>query len=227
MNIAEGVLIAVTFAAPVAAVQAQKWIERHREKRRGKDYVFRTLMATRAARVSAEHVQALNMIDLEFYGGGTKEKKVREVWKQYLDHLNTRYDKEAAAAWGMRQDELFVDLLYEMANCLGYDFDKTHIKNSSYSPVAHGNLGHDQNLIRWGLVKILTGNASIPVTLTPRSTEDAEAQAEVQRLLLENLRGQRPYLVKIANDNHPDDAPTLSPPVSPKALAAASEDRKG
>lgn len=220
MNISEWILIAVTFAAPTAAVQAQKWIERHREKRRGRDYVFRTLMATRAARVSPDHVQALNMIDLEFYGGGAKEKKVREVWRQYLDHLDTRYEKDEAAAWNMRQGGLFVDLLYEMANCLGYDFDKTHIKNSSYSPVAHGNLEQDQNNIRFGLAKVLTGNASIPVTLLPRSNEDAAAQAELQDLLLANLRGQRPYLVKIMSDSAVPNLSNPALPTPPRAIAS-------
>ena len=226
MNISEGILVLVTFVAPIAAVQAQKWIERHREKRRGKDFIFRTLMATRAARVSREHVQALNMIDLEFYGGGTREKRVREVWRQYLDHLNTQYDKAAAATWSMRQDELFVDLLYEMANCLGYDFDKIHIKNSSYSPVAHGNLEEVHNVIRLGLANVLKGRVSIPVTLTPRSPEDGEAQAEVQRLLLENLRGERPYLVKIAENKPTPDNSTLATPIARKVVESAPTDGK-
>lgn len=220
MNISEGVLIAVTLFAPIAAVQAQKWIERHREKRRGKDFVFRTLMATRAARLSAEHVQALNMIDLEFYGGGPSEKKVRGFWKQYLDHLGTQHEKDAAAAWTMRQNELFVDLLYEMANCLGYDFDKTHIKNSFYSPVAHGNLEQDQQVIRLGLARVLTGNLAIPVTLIPRSAEDGKNQAEVQKLLLESLRGERPYLVKIASDQ------PIVFPSPPKVTSSPPTERK-
>lgn len=206
MNIAEWILITVTFLAPVAPVQAQKWIERHREKRRGKDYVFRTMMATRAARVSAEHVQALNMIDLEFYGGGAKEKKVREVWRQYLDHLNTRHDKEAAAAWGMRQDDLFVDLLYEMANCLGYDFDKTHIKNSSYSPVAHGNLEQDQNLIRWGLVNILTGKAAFPIVSKAATDDEAKEQSELRRLLMAYLADTNPRPVRVVVDSEAHEA---------------------
>ena len=40
------------------------------------------------------------MIDLEFYGGGRSEKRVREAWKAYLDHLNIQYDKNHAAATG-------------------------------------------------------------------------------------------------------------------------------
>ena len=48
------------------AVQVQKWLEVFREERGRKLWIFKTLMATRASAVSAEHVQALNMIDLEF-----------------------------------------------------------------------------------------------------------------------------------------------------------------
>jgi len=38
------------------------------ERRNRKAWLFHSLMAPRAARVSPEHVQALNMIDLVFYG---------------------------------------------------------------------------------------------------------------------------------------------------------------
>jgi hypothetical protein len=61
-------LILATIAGPILAVQAHKWVERLREGRNRKLRLFERLMATRAARLSAEHVQALNMIDLVFYG---------------------------------------------------------------------------------------------------------------------------------------------------------------
>ena len=207
MNIAEGILICVTFMGPVAAVQAQKWIERRQAKRKGKDYVFRTLMATRAARLSTEHVQALNMIDLEFYGGGPKEKGVREAWKQYLDHLNTRYENDVAGAWGIRQTDLLIELMYQMSNCLGYDFDRTQIKNSVYSPVAHGNLELEQNVIRLGLVNILTGKAAFPIVAQAASDEEAKEQAQVRKLLTEYLSGKMPQPVRIVADPNPATAP--------------------
>jgi hypothetical protein len=201
MTTVEGILIFVTlFTGPVAAVQAEKWLERRHAKRKGKDYIFRTLMATRAARISPEHVKALNMIDLEFYGGRNKEKRVREAWRAYLDHLNVQYDKDHAAASEIRRDELFVDLLYQMALCLGFDFDKTHIKNSTYSPVAHGNLELDQNSIRLGLVNILTGKAAFPIVAQPATDEEAKEQAELRRLLTAYLSNPNPLPVRIVGD---------------------------
>jgi len=200
MTVAEGVLIFVTlFTGPVAAVQAEQWLERRRTKRRGKEHVFRTLMATRAARLSTEHVQALNMIDLEFYGGGPKERAVREAWRQYLDHLNTRYESDTLPAWLTRQTDFFIDLLYEMSNSLGYDFDKTHIKNSTYWPVAHGNLEQEQTVIRTGLVNILTGKAAFPIA-AQTTPEEAKEQAELRRLLTAYLSNTNPLPVRIVAD---------------------------
>ena len=60
-------IIFATFFGPIVAVQAQKWIENFREKKREKKYVFAMLMYTRGTRVSPEHVQALNRIELAFY----------------------------------------------------------------------------------------------------------------------------------------------------------------
>jgi hypothetical protein len=64
----ETYLILATFAGPIIAVQTQKWIERANERRLAHRRIFYALMATRAMRASVEHVQALNMIDLEFQG---------------------------------------------------------------------------------------------------------------------------------------------------------------
>jgi hypothetical protein len=132
-------VIVATVMGPILAVQAQKYLERHRDQKRAKDTIFRVLMATRASRLSGEHVQALNGIELAFYGGGKKGKKVLEAWKAYHYHLNDKsYAPERTPEWVTRQIDLFIDLLHEMAVSLGYDFDKTHIKNSWYSPEAHG-----------------------------------------------------------------------------------------
>lgn len=96
------VTIAAIILGPILAVQAQKILEGRREKRTRRLDLFRTLMKTRAERISRDHVQALNMIDIEFYGRRIfgrrfqikKEKRVTNAWKTYNDHLNqrTQYD---------------------------------------------------------------------------------------------------------------------------------------
>jgi len=182
-------IVISTVMGPILAVQAQKYLERHRDQKRAKDTIFRVMMATRASRLTAEHVQALNGIELAFYGGGEKEKRVREAWKAYHNHLNDKsYQPDRTAEWGVRIIDLFIDLLHEMAVCLGYDFDKTHLKSSWYSPEAHGTIEQEFNVIRGGLAEILTGKRSFPVVGLAASEDEAKQMAELRNLLIEWLK---------------------------------------
>jgi uncharacterized protein DUF6680 len=88
--------------------------------------------------VSADHVQALNMIDIEFYGGRTTEDRaVVDAWKIYLDHLNHKYDDRQLDAWVEKGTDLFTELLFAMSKALGLKFDKVHLKRGVYFPIAH------------------------------------------------------------------------------------------
>jgi hypothetical protein len=62
--------------------------------------------------------------------------------------------------------DLLVELLHKMAIVLEYDFDKTHIKNSSYSPKAHGELEEQQAAIRKYVIEVLEGNRPVPLFVT-------------------------------------------------------------
>lgn len=105
MSNGELAIVIATFLGPVFAVRAQKWIERAREKRQRKVFVFDTLMAARTARLSPEHVRALNAIDLAFYGRRllgkhirTKnEQKVIDAWREYYDQTDRQEPKPAPA----------------------------------------------------------------------------------------------------------------------------------
>jgi hypothetical protein len=182
-------IVIATVMGPILAVQAQKYLERHRDQKRAKDTIFRVLMATRASRLTPDHVQALNGIELAFYGGGEKEKRVREAWRAYHHHLNDKsYQPDRMGDWEVRQIDLLIDLLHEMAVCLGYDFDKTHLKNSWYSPVAHGTIEQEWNVIRGGMAEILTGKRSFPVVGLAASDNEAAQMAELRKLLIEWLK---------------------------------------
>jgi len=199
--------------APLLAIQAQKWIERIREKHQRKLYVFGTLMATRASRLSPEHVQALNMIDLAFYGRKilssryqTKaEQSITEAWKKYLDQLAAQYNKDNDAevsSWHKKNDEFFFELLSKMATALGYHFDDVHLQKNIYNPVAYGEQELDQLIIRKNLAKVLTGKQSIPMNVTsfPVSEDAIAKQHEVQSKLIECLEGKKAVKVKIEKD---------------------------
>ncbi len=149
--------------APIIALWVTEKRQKSKEKIERKNWLFRTLMATRGTCLAPEHVQALNMIDIEFYGSKPKDKKVIEAWKAYLDLLNTTTMSEEL--WSRKREELLLDLLNSMAENLGYELSKTTIKSTSYFPVGHANMENEQTWIRKGFSEIFQGKRAFPVTL--------------------------------------------------------------
>lgn len=191
MQLNDVLMISATFMGPILAVQAQKAIERARERRGRKSWLFHTLMATRAARVSAEHVQALNMIDLVFYGspffGFKRRSKTEQVvldsWKEYLDHLNTKVDERDLSVWSSKSDELFVNLLYSISQDVHFQFDRVQLKKGVYSPIAHGDLEFEQAATRKLWLKVLSGQSPLKMEITniPRpSSNSADGPGKVE-----------------------------------------------
>lgn len=193
MTLTEILIVAATLIAPLLAVQAQKWLERFREDRDRKLRVFKTLMATRAATVSPEHVQALNMIDLEFQGD--KFKTVRTEWKTYLDLLGSypKEDEKLQAIWGERRVDLLARVLMEMGKSLGYEFDEVHVKKGIYAPQAHSEIENEQILLRRGLLRLIYGDYSLKMDVKslPVTAESATEQQHLRKRLIELLEGER------------------------------------
>ena len=169
---------------PILAVQAQKIVEGFKEKRARRMGVFKTLMATRAERLNKEHVQALNMIDIEFYGRmipfintryqSGKEQAVTHAWKSYNSHLNQKGEYESDDLWIKTGDDLFTELLYSMAQSLGYDYDKVQLQRDCYRPIAHGNLENTQLGILDGLNNVINKGHPIPMRVVNLPVQQEE-----------------------------------------------------
>ena len=211
MSTSDWIMVSAILLAPILAVQIQKHLELIREKRKRKLNIFHTLMATRGNKISQSHVQSLNMIDIEFYGNkifgiqkqNNDEKAIVEAWKLYHDQLNTKYDEDELAVWIAKCDDLFVELLYKMSKGLGYDFDKVQLKRGIYTPIAHGEQEIALITIRDQLVKILTGNQPLPMSIVDVNTteEDRKKQELIQQGLIEYLDGKRIVKMKICSDD--------------------------
>ena len=163
MKLVDVVTILALLLSPLIALQVSEMIQRRREGRQRRLGVFRTLMTTRATGVAHDHVQALNMIDIEFQGEDAKSKAVLNAWKAYLDHLNSPQTNEAV--WVSKKDDLFVDLLYEMSRHLDYDFDKTYIRRTSYFPKGVADQVTDDGVIRRGLAGVMRGDGAFPIRI--------------------------------------------------------------
>jgi len=103
-------------------------------------------------------------IDLEFEPKKKHEKKVLHAWKEYLDLLGNR--NLPPDQWDVKRVDLLVELLFHMGLALNYDFDKTQIRNGTYSPGAHGKIENQQEAIRQGVIDILEGKRVLPMQVT-------------------------------------------------------------
>lgn len=174
VTISDWLIIAATLLSPVIAIQVQKLIERTAERRNAQQDIFRVLMATRATRLDAAHVHALNRIDLDFGTAGrrqnAREREVINRWKLYADQLNaTLPDKPTdaqAEAWVQRADDLFIELLFALSTALGYSFDKVQLRRAVYRPIAHGLIEGRQEAIQLGIAGLFTGETTLPMRVT-------------------------------------------------------------
>lgn len=205
MTIGDWLIIVAVLAGPILAVQVQKLIESWRESKLRKNNIFKTLMATRGRTLSPIHVEALNMIDLEFSSGKPKDKMVVDAWKIYRDHLNSlkvdRGDRDYSfklERWTDKANDLLADLLAAMAKVVGYDFDKVHLKKGSYTPQGYVDIEFEQDFIRKSMVKLFLNDAKIPIQIiTPSDTTEISSEERLRQLLIEHYEGNKPIRVII------------------------------
>ncbi|MEC4337238.1 DUF6680 family protein [Stenotrophomonas pavanii] len=167
VTISDGLIVFATLAGPILAVQAQKFLEARGASSQRKKAVFETLMATRGAKLSLEHVRALNMIEVTYYGRSERlrskgEAEVLSAWREYLDFLSDVNDRWGEGGFA-RREELFLNLLEKMAAELGYQFDRVQLRRGAYSPMAHGRQESEIEELRAAAIKVLTGKSALVV----------------------------------------------------------------
>lgn len=165
LELKDWAVIIATLLGPILAVQAQKAIESLREGRSRKILLFEQLMATRKSRLTPEHVRALNMIDLVFYGQrvfgfprrSNNEQRILDSWREYLDHLSNRGPDDQISHWSAKGDELFTNLLFAISDELGFKFDRVQLMRGAYSPIAHEEQANEQAELRRAALSLVTG----------------------------------------------------------------------
>jgi hypothetical protein len=180
MELRDILTIIAIILGPILAIVVSEILTSLKEKRKRKVRLFETLMATRASRVSQAHVEALNMIDLTFYG----DKKVIDTWKLYLAQIR---EDSKSEGWGQRCLDLMNEMFLAMSISLGFDIDKLTIKKGWYLPQGHGWIEEEQETIRKGFAGLFKGEKALPV-FTP-VPEDVQAEwSEIRKGLVALLK---------------------------------------
>jgi hypothetical protein len=108
----------------------------------------------------------LNSIEVEFYATSGPAKKVLDAWRLYVNHLNTRAGSgDPLSRWVEKKSNLLTDLLYQMAQSLGYDIDKVTIENNAYHPKGFVEIETEQHALRKAALAVFAGDRPIQATV--------------------------------------------------------------
>jgi hypothetical protein len=168
--------VAAILAAPIITLQVQRKLDAHKAGRERRETIFRALWVNRRRPYYLARVDALNMIDVEFFG----EKKVQDAWENLRAHYFRKEhpglnDEQIFVA----REELFATLLFEISQTLGYPFTRTHIRDNVYRPQVHETFDEIEFETRNRMLGLLRSDA-LPVrfvTEAPPQTVEQVARA--------------------------------------------------
>jgi hypothetical protein len=145
-------------AAPIAAL----WLQRNRDQKQAlenrREQVFKALWVNRRRPFYLARVDALNMIDLEFFG----EQKVLDAWADLFAHYVNKHPGLNENQVVQEREDKFATLLYEMSQVVRYKFGKTHIRDNVYRPELHNKFDEIEFETRNRILDLLKTDA-LPV----------------------------------------------------------------
>jgi hypothetical protein len=164
-------IVFATLVGPILAIWASEWRQKNRQNQERKEWVFRTLMTTRSARLHPDHIQALNHIAFVF----ADHKEIVDAWGLYFAHLKTDQGQtqDSHAHWQEKSNTLLADLLHLMAKDLNISFSKTDIIQPSYYPRGYELTEEEQQELRRLLLEVLRNERSINMNATVYSPPNA------------------------------------------------------
>lgn len=147
---------------PILAVGIDRLRQYRADEKSRKLSVFRSLMRTRRIRLDPEHVGALNLVDLEFYG----RPKVLKAFSEYMGHLSSPMPstEDGNDRFFEQREGLLVQLLYEIGKDLGLQYDKHDLSKLAYGPTGWLNEQELQRQNMGYLNELLAGRRALPVT---------------------------------------------------------------
>jgi hypothetical protein len=164
-------IIFATLFGPIIAVRLTRYLDDKAAKRARRAETFRTLMATRSARLSSEHVGALNTVEVDFYG----VKAVEIALDSYVNHLNNAPPTGAPEAdqkrWFDTQRDLLTLLLSKMAKELGVAKSEIAIRQGGYAPMGWFHKENRKTQAQDWLLKIAAGKEAFPVKIVRDETD--------------------------------------------------------
>lgn len=164
--------VAILFATvigPILAVWAAEWRQQRKAQMDRKEWVFRTLMSTRGAKLRPEHVSAINHIEFAFTRKACPNiEDARSLYRKHLRSPNSVSEDTAVVdGWTNKANDLFAELLYLMAVQLKIPFTKSDITEESYYPDAYLHSELELHQIRKLTLEVLRDARPINIKIDP------------------------------------------------------------
>lgn len=169
-------VVLATFLGPIIALWITRWRDGVAAKYNRRLYVFRTLMATRKIGISTDHVNALNLIEVDFY----KCKEVETAWKAYLDHLNDPRGVEDDV-WRETKEKRLAELLFKMAAVLKFDIPALDLFKGGYAPKGWAHRDARQNGFLEFFHEMSEGTKNFPLWLNGVTPSEQQVPPEQRR----------------------------------------------
>jgi hypothetical protein len=187
-------------AGPVAAVIITRYQDDQRQYHGRRMDIFRTLMRTRRAALSPDHIGALNLVEIEF----ADEPTVVRAWKELFTHFGTahghRVDENIEGLTDQKEIErrneafagrliqerqrLLAKLLHAIAKVLGFKIEQLEIFEGGYTPQFWADIETEQAIIRKFVVDLAYARKVVPMGVIDYRSADkivADAQETVAK----------------------------------------------
>lgn len=175
MNVDTWAVVLATFFGPIAALLITFVRDSRAQKYNRRLHVFRTLMATRRIAISSDHVNALNLIEVDYY----KCKKVEAAWKSYLDHLNNAGRPEDDA-WRETKERRLAELLFQMGFVLGFKIAALDMFRGGYAPQGWAHKELRSNEVLEYFHEMAAGTKVFPIWLKGITPQEQQHQPPTQ-----------------------------------------------
>jgi len=163
-------VVLATGIGPVAAVGISLWREARNSLKIRQLWVFRTLMMTRRLGISPDHVNALNLVEVDFY----KRRKVQENWKIYKEYLFS--DVPEDEVWHEKKEKLLANLLFVMAAAQGLNIPAMEIYKGGYAPKGWAHIQSRQNVALEYVYELSQGSKVVPIWISGATTQPPTEQ---------------------------------------------------
>lgn len=170
IRLTDVLMVLATMVSPFIAVQASEKLRANAAAKDAREKVFHTLISTRGARLTPDHVAALNRIDLVFPAAAFSG--VSDAWNLYMRHLSRgRAEMEQAGeAHFTEGNRLFMALLKAMSAALDIPFSDTALQHNAYYPQGYIHNEQQAYLLRDAALLVLKGEQAISIKPADQQT---------------------------------------------------------